>query len=86
MRRLSYDKVVKGIETKALLPIEGYSEHGFKYYCPNDEESGYGIITVHHEEKLAADTEFFETDDFYKDSGYCPVIHRGKIVCEYETK
>lgn len=86
MDMLSFKKVIKGVENSALLPIEGYSENGFKYYCPNDEGSGYGIIAVHHEEQLAADTGFFETDDFYPDSGYTPAIYKGKVVCTFEIK
>jgi len=40
----------------------GKPANGVEYYLPNDEDWGT-IIAVHHESKLAVDTDFFEMDD-----------------------
>jgi hypothetical protein len=42
------------------------------------------VIAVCHDLKLASDTDFFETSDFYTDSEYNPVFVDGKLVCEFE--
>ncbi len=42
------------------------------------------VIAACHQLQVAAHTEFFDTNNFGKDSEYNPVFIEGKLKCEYE--
>ncbi len=44
------------------------------------------IIAVFNKEKVAVLTDFFDTEDFYPDSDYNPILlEDGSVVCAFET-
>ena len=79
----NYKKLIENNPTiyKTIINQLGQSiylvEHPFK----GDEVP---VIAVYHKEKIAAYTDFFDTEDFYIDSEYNPIYIEGKIICFYE--
>ncbi len=44
----------------------------------------YPVIAVYHKEKAAANTDFFDTEDFHEGSDYNPCFKDGEIKCFFE--
>jgi hypothetical protein len=58
----------------------GQKWEAYEHPLRGDIEFVYVMIN-----NVLADSEFFETDDFYHGSDYEPVLIGGEIFCKFET-
>jgi hypothetical protein len=59
----------------------GQKWEAYEHPLYGDTDGVYILI-----DSVLADSEFFETDDFFQGSDYEPVLIDGKIVCKFETE
>jgi len=68
---------------KPLLLDSIINQFGQKVDFYEDQESGDFAPVIAVINEIAVITDFFDTDDFYQDSEYNPVLIDGKIQCYF---
>jgi len=86
MQKLNYDKLMAHKPTKIH---EGYNQRkqAITYYEHPIGGDMDCIIAVFNKQRVAVLTDFFDTEDFYTDSDYNPILlDDGSVVCAFETE
>ena len=65
-------------------PITNSKGQKIEFYEDSDLGDATFVIAVCHDLKMAAFTDFFDTQDFGEDSDYNPVFLDGKMYSEYQ--
>jgi hypothetical protein len=64
---------------------EGTNVIGQKWYAYEHPLYGDEVFVYVLIDDVLANSEFFDTDDFFEGSEYEPVLVDGEIVCKFET-
>lgn len=79
-----YAKLMENNATQYSDSIENSKGQKIEFYEHPFKGDMAPVIAVCHELKVAADTDFFDTEDFCEDSDYNPVFLENEMVCEFD--
>ena len=82
---ITYNNIMKKNPTYLNHYIVNSLKQKVEFYEHPSKGDEAPVIAVCHDLKIAASTEFFDTDDFYEGSDYNPVFHNNRLVCEFEV-
>lgn len=85
MRKLNYKKLMAAKPTKLdeVINQKGQNVTFYEHPVHGDQAE---VIAVFHKVKAAFNTEFWDTDDFFKDSDYNPILQDdGTCLCAWEV-
>ena len=83
MKLLNYTKLMS-LNPDVLDSVVNQAGQTIEFYEHPIHGDSAPVIAVNKDLEMAANTDFFDTDDFYQDSDYNPIFEDGKCFCAYE--
>lgn len=82
---MNYEKLMQANPTSLEHKVYNSEGQEIEFYEQPTKGDLSPVIAVCHELKFAAETDFWDTEDFYEGSEYNPVFYEnGAMVCEFD--